>query len=89
MAKKAKGKKSSPKKTVAKKKGVKKGIAKKKAAKKSVAKGFTTAFPPAPYRCVATPDPAVCLKFMYNATTGRYDIPSGGIPVSCASCRYF
>lgn len=69
------------------KKGVKKAA--KKAAKKAVAKGFTTAFPPAPYRCVATPDPAVCLKFMYNSATGRYDLPPGGIRVSCASCKYF
>jgi hypothetical protein len=79
MAKKSKGTKRASKAAV-KKKGVKKVGAK---------RGFTTALPPAPYRCVPTPDPARCLKYMYNPATGRYDIPSGGVEVSCASCKYF
>jgi hypothetical protein len=70
--------------------GSKKKKAKKKVAKTRVRKvaaartqGVT------PYRCVYTPQDGVCLKFMYNPTTRRYDLPPGGIRVSCDTCQYF
>jgi hypothetical protein len=44
---------------------------------------------PPPYKCATTEEQGVCLRFNRNPQTGQYDLPAGGIRVSCATCQYF
>jgi hypothetical protein len=83
--KKAKAAKAAPKKAAAKKAKAKKAKVKKvkaKKAKKAAKKGFRP-----PYKCQKTLVPGVCLKFLYNANSGEYDL--GGDRVDCSSCEWF
>jgi hypothetical protein len=42
-----------------------------------------------PYKCQTTLEPGVCLRFNRNPDTGQYNLPPGGIRVSCTECEYF
>jgi hypothetical protein len=94
MAKKAKAKKSKSRKVkkAVPKKAVRKAAAPKKKAKKAkkvVVRAVAGMAAPPPYRCVHTPQDGVCLRFNLNPATGRYDLPPGGIRVSCDECQHF
>jgi len=43
---------------------------------------------PPPYICLPTgAPPAPCLRFKRDPNTGDYNIPPGGEPMDCATCR--
>jgi len=43
----------------------------------------------APYKCETTIENNVCLKFYWNPTEQRYNLPPGGERVACSDCKYF
>jgi hypothetical protein len=44
---------------------------------------------PPPYKCRTTLEPGVCLRFNLNPATGQYNLPPGGVRMSCPTCQYF
>jgi hypothetical protein len=42
-----------------------------------------------PYKCARTPNEQDCLKFYWNETEQRYNLPRGGERVRCADCEYY
>jgi hypothetical protein len=87
----ARKKKATPKKKAA---ATKKRAPKPKAAPRPKRKvpmvGATFAASAAPpYKCQTTLESGVCLRFNRNPATGQYNLPPGGIRVSCTDCEYF
>jgi hypothetical protein len=90
-AKKTPAKKTASKKSAAKKAAPKKSPSRKGATKKSTARKLTPKAAPfrPPYRCQTTPEDGVCLRFNWNEAEQAYNLPTGGIRVSCLECEYF